>query len=368
MSDLLDRVIAADLALDDEYGATLTNHLPMAATALHIMAGWLGSTGAQLESFVAHYRKRLEPRREREALLPLARLPREAVLRNLGDYDLTSSFQELFEAALVKRSLEDVVAEWLPVLGPGLPGAAGHGVLRLYFALLASSRVRPETARAELARALAYAAGRFRNLRRVVLPAGAPAAWPRSAPESVPTGPPPKPRALLETLAARSFVTEAERALLGEFGLILYQHSELAARPEFQQLVAGTSVEFEWHAVLAVLAHVACERPGFVLLHALTVGQALCALEELLPAVDHKPHRRGWVDFAVAAWLCEGLSLPAGARPVGDVTALAAAARGTLDDHGLKAAYALHDLYARFGDPVFLAAGTRLCAMFTRAG
>jgi len=352
VSDLLDRVIAADLALDDEYGATLTNHLPMAATALHVMAEWLGSTEAQLESFDAHYRKRLEPRREREPLLPLDRLPREAVLRNLGDHDLTSSFQELFEAALLKRSPEDVVAEWLPVLGPGLPGAAGHGVLRVYFALLAASRVRPETARAELARALAYAAGRHRNLRRSGLPAGAP----------------PKPRALLETLAARSFVTEAERALLGEFGLILYQHSELAARPEFQQLVAGTSLEFEWHGVLAVLAHVACERPGFVLLHALTVGQALCALEELLPAVDHKPHRRGWVDFAVAAWLCEGLSLPAGARPVGDVTALATAARGTLDDHGLKAAYALHDLYARFGDPVFLAAGTRLCAMFTRAG
>ncbi|MCC7000448.1 MAG: DUF4243 domain-containing protein [Deltaproteobacteria bacterium] len=349
MSDLLDRVIAADLALDDEYGATLTNHLPMAATALHVMAEWLGPTDAQLVSFDAHYRRRLEPLRVREALLPLQRLPREAVLRNLGDFDLTSSFHELFEAALAKRSPADVVAEWLPLLGPGLPGAAGHGVLRVYFALLASSQVRPETARAELARALAYAAGRFRELRQAVTP--------RS----------PRPRALLETLAAPSFLTEAERALLGEFGLILYQHSELAARPEFQLLVAGTSVGFEWHAVLALLAHVACERPGFVLLHALTVGQALCALEQLLPAVDPEPHRRGWVDFAVAAWLCEGLSLPVGARPVGDVTALAAAARGTLDDHGLKAAYALHDLYARFGDPVFLAAGTRLCAMFTRA-
>lgn len=112
-----------------EYGAGLTNHLPMAAIALDR----LGAGEPRLRAFVEHHAKDLEPARS---------WPRADALA----------------AELRARGVDVVVRERLGLHLAGLAGAAFHGVIRLAYATLAGPNLD------EMAAALAYLEERARVL------------------------------------------------------------------------------------------------------------------------------------------------------------------------------------------------------------
>ena len=104
------------------YEKDLSNHLPMALTALD----GLGASGAQVAAFAARYEGKLEP-------LPAAEASRMAFFR-----------QEL------ERDGERAVLErWLERLIPGVCSIAVHGLVRIAYAVESGSR-------SELAQALAH--------------------------------------------------------------------------------------------------------------------------------------------------------------------------------------------------------------------
>ncbi|MEK7857699.1 MAG: questin oxidase family protein [Elusimicrobiota bacterium] len=104
------------------YQGDLSNHLPMALTALD----GLGASGAQVAAFAARYEKKLEPLPEAEALLA-AGIRRE--------------LEQDGEQAVLERRLERLL--------PGVCSIAFHGLVRTAYAVESGSR-------SELAQALAH--------------------------------------------------------------------------------------------------------------------------------------------------------------------------------------------------------------------
>jgi len=81
---------------------------------------------------------------------------------HLGDYDRLPEWIGLFEASIRVGGWEAVVAEWVPVLVPAFSNKLFHGAIRVGHATRAISSSDGPARRAELARALAYWAARYR--------------------------------------------------------------------------------------------------------------------------------------------------------------------------------------------------------------
>lgn len=108
---------------DPEYGAGLSNHLPMAWLAL----ARLGAGEARLREFGAGYAadKQLVPRRERAAW-PAG----DAWAGRFGQRRAWPIYLDLFEQWLAHEGAADVLAQTLPALLPGVAAAAFHGLIR----------------------------------------------------------------------------------------------------------------------------------------------------------------------------------------------------------------------------------------------
>jgi hypothetical protein len=154
----------ADAALDQalellegtapEYGGGLSNHGPMVAEALVA----LGRPEAVVP-FVERYRTRLE-----SAPPAGTALAGDEWEHALGQRDRYADWRGLFERELADHAVEDVVADWVPRLSPGMVAAAFHGVIRTAHALRGLSRTDTPRTRAELAQALAYWAATYQEL------------------------------------------------------------------------------------------------------------------------------------------------------------------------------------------------------------
>lgn len=328
-------LLRGSFAYDDEYRDGLSNHEPMVLGALAFLVPRLALPADRPEAFSAVYRRKLDPRPPARHVAPV-----------LGDYRTRGGFEARYAVQLASRDPGDVLRAAIAELGDGLPAAAGHGLLRVGFAVAGRPSLPADVARTELARGLAYWAGNYVRLYQ----------GPRGR------------RPLGEVLETLPPLAPAEAARAKRLGQITSRQELVAGLPQFRDAVAKVDPSPEPAASLPLLARIAARVPDFTLLHALTTGEILLSLERDLPGLDLVPLRRGWVDFVVAACLTEGLS-PSQAAPREDKpgpaahdAALLGPLTHTVDDHAIKSAYALIRLEDATGDPSFRMAARSLVA------
>jgi hypothetical protein len=302
---------------DAEYGAGLSNHLPMALVALHR----LGADDTRLGAFAARYAQKLE------AAPPPQTWPAgDAWTGRLGERAAWPAYRSLFAEWLGHEGGASVLAQVLPALMPGCGAAAFHGLIRVAYA----AQVGHE---GELADALAYWACRW-------LPLG-----------EAPAGREADPRALLGAL---------QSALPGwrsGQGLIFERMHEVASLPAFDNVAAQLKVGT---GTLRALAHCAAgvyARSGnFTALHLVTSAHAL---RVLLPLIDDAQVAVGayWRAFA-AGFIASGAQ-PGPVPPPLDWAALAAAAIGSDDDHLIKLVDSCREEQRVYGSDDWRIAATR---------
>ncbi len=319
-----------------EFGEGLSNHLPMALVAVERLEARLGLRG-RVDAFAAAYTPRLEP-----AVATNAGAGGAAIL---GDYDSLGAFEVGYAAELQRRGFDATLENALTTLGRGVPAAAGHGLLRVYFAVEARAMAPTEVVDQELSRGLAYWSARHRVL--------ATSAHGTSLLASVLSQLPPLP--------------SDERAAIQRQRLITERQERVALTSQFLDAAAavdGATVDVL--ATAATLARIASVRPDFTLLHALTTAQALVDLGRALPTVDLGPLAQGWSDFVIAASLTENLPTapPAPSVPADALDQLRQLVATTTDDHALKSAFSLLRLHDHTGDSVFLGAALSLGRAF----
>lgn len=153
----LRELLAHNRACDPEFGRGLSNHQSMALTALSA----LGPDDARLSAFAAAHGERLRPLR--------AETPGAAsdVKAAIGSPPALVTLIGAFERDIGARGRKAVLGDVLPLLLPGISGAAFHGVIRCAYALDAEDH-------SELAHALAYFVTVAKPLRP--LPPSAPSA------------------------------------------------------------------------------------------------------------------------------------------------------------------------------------------------
>jgi Questin oxidase-like len=279
---------------DAEYGAGLSNHLPMALLALQR----LGASEDRLEAFATRYASRLEPAPPAEPW-PAG----DAWKGRLGERSAWPAYRSLFAEWLAFEEAEAVLAQALPDLMSGCGGAAFHGLIRTAYAMQAGHP-------GELADALAYWACRH-------LPLGA-----------APAGRQKNPTVLLPALEAAL----EGRAL--DQGLIFERMREAATLPAFARVAARLRVHEGTLPALARLAAGLYARSGdFAALHLVTSAHAV---RVLLPFVDDPALAVGYYWRAFAAGF--GASGVKAGEPVEarDWPSLAAAAVAGDDEHVVK--------------------------------
>lgn len=108
------------------YEESLSNHLPMAVSALD----GLGAADEEIAAFAAHYSKILEP---------LPGLAGEITERTAGDFlgrrPAVASWIAFFRARITAEGSDATARLWLDRLMPGIGSVAFHGLLRLAYAV-----------------------------------------------------------------------------------------------------------------------------------------------------------------------------------------------------------------------------------------
>ena len=313
----LHQVLDAGAMFDAEYARGLSNHGPMAVTALH----HLGADAASLQAFWRRYSRRLDPAR---AAQPWPAT--DAWTARLGDAAAWPAYRGLFLQWLHNEDAGDVLRAVLPTLMAGVGAAAFHGLIRTAYAVQAGHRQ-------ALADALAYWACRWLNLEP--LPPGAgreddPTAVLRQLP--VPRHPPPG-------------------------GLIFQQMQAVAAPARFARTVARLHITDK---TLPMLAHGAAQlyaRSGnFTVLHLLTSAHAVRALLPWL--YDPLPALRGYWQAFAAAWAASGAHDlgPPRLRPWPHIVAFALA---STDDHVIKLVDSCRAQAQAYGGAVWRQAASR---------
>lgn len=137
-----------------EFAGGLSNHGPMAAEALFELG-----RGEAVIPWIERYRKRLQPRPESSNSLD-----RASWRESLGDFRRAGDWAAFFQRELGEASWKAVVAEWVPLLAPGLVAAATHGIIRTAHAVRSLSGEETPARIEELAQGLGYWAARYHEL------------------------------------------------------------------------------------------------------------------------------------------------------------------------------------------------------------
>lgn len=312
---------------DAEYGASLSNHLPMALTALVR----LGASGERLDAFMAVYTRRLHeapPRQPWPAGEPWRAW--------LGDPNAWPAYRTLFRDWIAHEGAPEVLEQALPTLMQGVGAAAFHGAIRTAYAIAANHAD-------ELADALAYWACRWFSCGDA------------------------------EALMSEPSQGDAHAVLGGidlgpvpaSLGLIAQAMAWAAARPGFALAVARWHVD-GW-STLPRLAHLAAERyaahAGFTTLHLVTSAHAMRVLLPWL-ATDARPSAlRHYALAYAAAWATlprhEGALTPMALLPWPEIVARAIESD---DDHRVKLVDSCRELEAAQGGAVWVTAASRAVA------
>jgi Questin oxidase-like len=310
---------------DAEYGAGLSNHLPMALTAL----ARLGAGDARLGAFAQRYATRLHE------MPPIEPWPAgDAWRARLGRPRAWPMYRQLWRDWIGNEGATDVLAQALPGLMPGVAAAAFHGPIRVAYALAANHAD-------ELADALAYWSCRW-------FECGAADGQGSNA----------DTQAVLGTLELS--------AELKPHALIAQQMAQAAAHPRFGPAIARWRVDA--HVTLPRLSMLAAERYAaraeFTALHLVTSAHAMRVLLPWLDAEARLPALRHYAAAAAAAWA----TLPRDSVPTAhfDIlpwSELVARAIDSGDDHVVKLVDSCRELEAALGGAVWNRAASRAVAL-----
>ena len=299
---------------DAEFGAGLSNHLPMALCALHR----LGADDGRLRSFAAGYSRRLAP-----APPPQAWPAGDAWPDRLGQPEAWPAYRDLFGQWLAHEGVGDLLNQTLPVLMPGCAAAAFHGLIRTASAVQA---VHP----AGLADGLAYWACRY-----LLLGALGPAGEERD------------PLALLRRL----------RAGRSRADLIAERMRDAARDGRVNAIARALHIGDDTPEALARAAAFAYAGSGnFTALHLVTSAQAM---RTLAPFLDDPAAAWRWYWQAFATGV-----VAAGLHPLPPVPLLAwdrivAAAIASDDDHLIKLVDSCRQEEAAYGGDDWQRAASR---------
>lgn len=306
---------------DAEYGASLSNHLPMALTAL----ARLGASDERLAEFAQRYARRLH------AAPPAQAWPDgDAWRAHLGRPQAWPAYRALLRDWTAHEGAAAVLQQVLPTLMTGVGAAAFHGPIRVAYALAANHA-------AELVDALAYWACRW-------FPLGAPAAAGSTADPA-------------RLLAQFDFAGE-----LPDAPLISQRMAHAALHPRFAPLAERLHVDLR--STLPRLAHLAAERyaagADFTVLHLVTSAHAM---QVLLPWLDEAERRPALAHYA-RAWLAGWATRPAHDEAQAPLSVLPwpeieARALETDDDHAIKLVDSCRELERSCGGAVWAVAASR---------
>ena len=324
-----------------EYAGRLSNHGPMAAEALVVL-----ERPDAVVPWVEKYRRRLYDHPSGGHPIIDAKAWREA----LGEGGRVGDWIVFFDRRVEERPWKDVLAEWVPLLAPGVIAAAFHGVIRTAHAVRSLGARESRARRRELAEGLGYWAATYE-----ILP-GSPAAagnrTPLAAMPEVPSLP-------------------AERQI--HTGNITDRLAPLDRFPPFVGVInmvdAGGDASGFISNLTETFAAVYLENvpPGSVItyIHAVTGPSAI---RLLLPHLDTNSQaallRYGW-QGAAATYAASGgnWSSPAPTpAPSGDRDDLVDRALATGDEHAIKFTEACLREHALNPKPVYLAAASAAVA------
>jgi hypothetical protein len=309
---------------DAEYGASLSNHLPMALAAL----ARLGASDERLAAFAQRYATRLHP------APPIEPWPAGDPWRALfGRPRAWPMYRRLWREWLAHEGAADVLAQALPALIEGVGAAAFHGPIRAAYALAANHAD-------ELADALAYWSCRW-------FACGAADGDGSNADTAA-------------VIAALDLAAELEpRALIAQ------AMAQAAVHPRFAAAIARWRVDVQ--VTLPRLAMLAAERYAaraeFTALHLVTSAHAVRVLLPCLDADDRLAALRHYAGAAAAAWAT--LPREAAAPAHFDIlpwSEIVARAIDSDDDHAIKLVDSCRELEAALGGAVWLRAASRAVA------
>lgn len=306
-------------AYDAEYGAGLSNHLPMALVAL----ARLGAGEERLATFRARYAQRLH------AVPPMEPCPAGDPWRaRLGDPRAWPAYRTLFRDWIAAEGAPSMLPQVLPALLQGVGAAAFHGAIRCAYALAANHAD-------ELADGLAYWACRW-------FECGA------AAGEGSERDPARLVAALALDLPGQPLISQA-MALA-------------AANPRLARVRAKLHVD---GSTLARLAHLAAERHAargdFTTLHLVTSAHAMSVL---LPWLDDEAARGAALAHYAGAWFAAWATLRRGkAAPASKVVLpwdeIVARAIESDDEHCIKLVDSCRELEAAFGGALWHVVASR---------
>lgn len=305
-----------------EFGDRLSNHLPMAAFALHR----LGAAPARLQAWCEAYATRLQP-----APPPEAWPAGDAWAAHLGRREAWPVYRDLFTQWLAQEGAGDVLEAVLPRLMEGCAGAAFHGLIRTAYATQSAHRQ-------ELADALAHWAAVWQPV-----PAAGDAAAANNATDT-------DPAAVLRRLPLPPLPVRG--------GLIADRVATVAAWPGFAEATAQLRIDGHTLQRLACgAAELYAASGNFTLLHLVTSAHAvrvlLPVLDDPLPAVQAY-----WRAFA-AAWAASN-ARPGAAAPLQPWARIVAAAIAADDDHSAKLVDSCREQQRAYGGDVWRRAASRV--------
>jgi hypothetical protein len=306
----------------------LSNHLPMCLHALEE----LGASAARINRFYGWYVQRLEKRR----VSGLERMAASRWQMRLGQHTANHEYFLLFARELERRTVADVLAEYLPVLIKGVGGGAFHPLIRLAYALEMDSR-------AEISEALASWCMAYLELgipefeRHIGM------------------------RASAQSLAGDPHFRNADYTA----GTIFLRMHRVASDPRFKASLAGFGPRTDGPllAELATLSlHAFLSAPSVVTLHLATSTHAL----RILDTAIELPRR--WIEYYWIAWLCAYVTLNAppiafahtsgAARSWAELRRLAVAVD---HDHINKFVYTCWRECERYDEPLYRYAAESYC-------
>ena len=348
-------------ATGPEFDGWLSNHGPMAAEAM-VRHGHAGQVHGWLDS----YMRRLED-------FPRGGGPIGSAWQDaLGDPRRVADWTAYFRRELTGQPWRQVLGTWWPRLLPGVAAAATHGVIRVGHAVRALDGDGADADHlTELAHGLAYWAARWQPV------PGAPAAVPPPG-----TAPAPPGQADVPGATAAGALAAVPR-IADQSGGIRDRFPRLAALPGWPAALAVPRIPDSAEALaswLAGLVEAAVTRylsyghgEGVMLVHSATAPNAVL---RTLPALE----RRLWAPSVTAAWAASAaltaIYAPAAPAPRAalpdapggpqEAEETFARAVGHGDEHVIKFADTVTDVYARTGNRGALAAAIRATELISR--
>jgi hypothetical protein len=331
-SSVLEELLGEELASDATTVRGLTNHLPMALVAKQR----LGANDDELRRFATAYSRRLVPLSTSKVLLD-----RETWKSTIGDRDAGTELRKYFARRIAEDGVDTTLRAHLPALLPGVAGAGFHGVIRLAYAIEASSSP-------HIAAGLAY----FAEVAK-------PLAGLASGGETTRS-----PEELLTALSRTRLWSTPQRARL-----IDDEMRSVANREGFGEAVASLTIDAETAGKLEACAlRVLASTDNFTALHGVT---GLAAVSVVRPWIEDS----AMVDrYAFQALIASYLSIGAPAlwsagrldefasTTSADLAEVRAVAAYSDDEHVAKLVYTALGGFQKTREPLYLSVAARAAA------